>query len=286
LLHYAQRLADPVAQTSVQIFFVISGFIITSLLLKERRDTGRISISAFYIRRGCRIIPALAAVLVTVAILHLADPVSLAMASTFTCNIGNCQWAVAHTWSLSVEEQYYLIWPALLVAFNPRPHVVAAATGALLIGFLIAPYAFHANYLSFACIGTGALTAMIRPRIPYNSLAWCAIALFLLLEPLYLPPKAEVITPFAIAYLLFGCPSWAKAVLAMRPFQVVGTASYSVYLWQQLFLGRGDALPLWGFPVVVALSVLLIERPFLRAGKRLSNGEYASWSSRLTKRAG
>ena len=60
-LHYPQRLADPLAETSVDVFFVISGYIITTLLIKERAETGRITISAFYIRRICRIIPPLAA---------------------------------------------------------------------------------------------------------------------------------------------------------------------------------------------------------------------------------
>src|SRR6059058_3986530 len=107
-LHYLQRIADPLAQTSVQLFFVISGYIITTLLLDEEQKRGRISVRAFYVRRVCRIIPPLAAlfacVLVTryFGLIALDDP-SLLSSATFTCNLGlvNCGWWVAHTWSLS-----------------------------------------------------------------------------------------------------------------------------------------------------------------------------------------
>lgn len=272
-LHYAQKLAEPLAQTSVQIFFVISGYIITTLLLKERARTGRISIPAFYIRRVCRIIPPLAVVLLTVALLNWSDLPSLEMASTFTCNIGDCHWWTAHTWSLSVEEQYYLVWPMLLVAFNPKPDLILIAICAVLLGFLIAPWAFHSNYISFACIGTGALyasSAKFREGIRPNQLAWLAVVAFLTFAPLYLPAKAEVVTPFLIVYLLFATPEWVKDVLATRPVQWIGAASYSLYLWQQLFLAKNDPLPLWGLPIVVLASVLLIEQPFIRLGKRVS----------------
>lgn len=270
-LHYAQRLADPLAQTSVQIFFAISGYIITTLLLKEREAKGRISIFNFYIRRVCRIIPPLAAVLFTVAALHLADRTSLLMASTFTCNIGECQWAVAHTWSLSVEEQFYLFWPMLLVALNPKPSVLAAAIGADLFAFLLAPRAPHSNYISFACIGIGALYAMKRPQLPCKTLPWVGVCAVLVFGPLYLPAKSiQVVMPFFITYLLFAAPNWFRSVLSTRPIQIVGLSSYSLYLWQQLFLGKVSPLPLLLLPLVVALSVLLIEQPFIRLGKSVT----------------
>jgi peptidoglycan/LPS O-acetylase OafA/YrhL len=272
-LHYEQKLAEPLAQTSVQIFFVISGYIITSLLLKERLRTGHISVPAFYIRRVCRIIPPLAAVLLVLALFGWSDLPSLAMASTFTCNIGDCHWWTAHTWSLSVEEQYYLVWPMLLVAFNPRPRAILGAIVLLLLGFLVAPWAFHSNYVSFACIGIGALyasSARFREWIRPNQFAWLAVVTFLVFAPLYLPAKAAVVTPFMIVYLLFATPAWAKSILAVKPVQMIGIASYSLYLWQQLFLAKNDSLPIWGLPLVVAASVVLIEQPFIRLGKRVS----------------
>lgn len=283
--HFAQRLADPFAQTSVDLFFVISGYIITTLLLKEREKTGRISIGAFYIRRVCRIIPPLAVVLLTVAALGLADPASLAMASTFTCNIGDCQWFTAHTWSLSVEEQYYLVWPMLLITLNPRPRTILLALGVLLLAFLVMPFAWHSNYISFSCIGMGALYASspkLREWIGQHSsaVAWLLVGAFLTLAPLYLPLKAEVVTPFLIVYLLFSTPAPVKAILATPPMQLVGLSSYSIYLWQQLFLGK-EHLPLWGLPLAVFASVVLIEQPFIRLGRRLSRRTTAQPAAQL-----
>lgn len=277
-LHYPQRLASPLSQTSVQLFFVISGFIITTLLVRERQQNGSVSIAAFYVRRVCRIIPPLAAVILTVALLGLVDGPSLAMASTFTCNIGDCHWAVAHTWSLSVEEQYYLIWPMLLVAINPKPSTLALAIGIDFLAFLVAPLSWHSNYISFACIGVGALYAMNPIQFRPNIITWAGVAATLVLGPLFLPAKlVQMAAPFLIVYLLFGTPEWAKRILATRPIQVVGLSSYSIYLWQQLFLGK-DGLPLWDLPVMVALSVLLIEQPFIQLGRHLARAHAARFN--------
>jgi peptidoglycan/LPS O-acetylase OafA/YrhL len=265
-LHYPQRLADPLAETSVQLFFVISGYIITNLLLQERERTGTISISAFYIRRVCRIIPPLAAYLV--AAFSLTAAPSLAMASTFTCNIGSCDWYVAHTWSLSVEEQFYLGWPMLLVIFGTE--WLPLAIGTLLIAYLATPTVAHSNLISFSCIGIGAVYASRKVSIPPNTFAWLCVAAFLLIGPLYLPEKIKALTPLLIVYLLFGVPAWAKQILATRPVQMIGGASYSLYLWQQMFLGRDSTAPLWLLPIVVALSVLVVEQPFIRLGRFLT----------------
>lgn len=273
-LHYAQRLAGPLAQTSVQIFFVISGYIITSLLVQERDSTGAISVRAFYARRIFRIVPPLALVLLTVGAMG-EDPTNLLFASTFTCNLAQCNWPVAHTWSLSAEEQFYVVWPMLLVSVNPKPRTVILTISGLSLAFLIAPFAWHSNYISFACIGMGALYALshhLRRSVTElsNPIAWLGTVILLLLMPLYLPFKAQVMTPALIVYLLFATPAFVRKILATRPVQIVGTASYSLYLWQQLFLGAHDNLPLWALPIVVALSVLLVERPFIKLGRRLS----------------
>ena len=261
--HILQRLGTPLAQTSVELFFVISGFVITSILMNDKRG-----LLAFYVRRVCRIIPPLALLLLVVASFRLTNIRSLVMASTFTCNIGDCQWSVAHTWSLAIEEQFYFAWPAL-VPLNPRPQLVAVGIAALLLGFALSPTNFHSNYLSFACIGTGAWIAMTKPNIPASWLAWILAGVFLLFAPLYLPAAAQALTPFAIAYLLFGCPPLVKTTLATKPFQTAGGASYSIYLWQQLFLGA-NGFTLWGLPIVVIGSVFFIERPFISLGRRFS----------------
>lgn len=83
--------------------------------------------------------------------------------------------------------------------------------------------------------------------------------------------------PFLIAYVIFAGREigFVARSLAVKPIQLIGLGSYSVYLWQQLFLARPDLytkapLPIWALPIVVIASVLLIEQPFIRLGRRLS----------------
>jgi peptidoglycan/LPS O-acetylase OafA/YrhL len=119
----------------VDVFFVLSGFLITSLLLVEHRREGRVSLRAFWTRRARRLLPALFVMLVFVAVLAAwvfpARDLAALRADAFSALFYVENWhrlhapttAVNHTWSLSVEEQWYLIWPialAALLAFTRR----------------------------------------------------------------------------------------------------------------------------------------------------------------------
>lgn len=292
MLHPIPRFAGPAAETGVQLFFVISGFIITSLLLREQTRTGRVSIAAFYVRRVCRIMPPLAAYVAGLVVMALAGRIALAPgdvlpALTFTCNTGliHCDWWIAHSWSLAVEEQYYLGWPLLFVLLPAAARVrfLIAALLILSLLFVIRPPEWHGNPASFACIAIGALYALspelraIVTRLTHP-LAWLAVCAVLMVGPL--TPAARTVALFAPAltmYVLFAgrAIGWVRALLESRPLQLVGMASYSLYLWQQLFLARpdgypGGALPLVALPVMVAASVLFVERPSIRLGHRLS----------------
>lgn len=107
----------------VFIFFVISGYLITTLLLREREKTSRISLKSFYVRRAFRILPPLYWYILFLTVLWLTGHLpgmnrrELITALTFTRNyvphVG--LWAMEHFWSLCIEEQFYLIWPMLLV---------------------------------------------------------------------------------------------------------------------------------------------------------------------------
>ena len=138
----------------VEIFFVISGFLITSLLLKEQVNKGSISLKYFYIRRFLRIIPVAYLFLLTVYVLnrYLNLGVSLRsiiLAGLFTTNIGipgfrAHSWYVGHFWSLSVEEQFYLTFPFLL-AYNLNRYLKVVIVLIILVPII--------GYLGFNNVG-------------------------------------------------------------------------------------------------------------------------------------
>ena len=107
----------------VSIFFVISGFLITSLLLQEQRKRGSISLRGFYLRRAFRILPPLYFYIGVVVLLGRAGRLSfdwrdIVSSAFFFHNFTNnaTMWSVEHLWSISVEEQFYLVWPLILLA--------------------------------------------------------------------------------------------------------------------------------------------------------------------------
>lgn len=285
------RLTEPLASLGVPIFFVISGYIITTLLLREEAERGVADIPAFYIRRTFRILPPLFAYYLTLIVLALTETISLPFSSlvssaTFTCNTGivDCVWWVSHTWSLAVEEQFYLGWPLLfLLMAGQRSRLLAIAIVAMVIGLLIQAPPFQSNFLSFACIAAGALYATSESfrhvvQRASNGIVWLLVVAFLVVFPLTdLQLVARCLLPPLIVYTVFVGNQLkpVRAILESKPLQWLGLCSYSLYLWQQLFLASPSlylkaAPPLVLLPVVVIASVWLVEKPFIRLGHRLS----------------
>ena len=133
----------------VDIFFVLSGFLITSLLVGEHSRTGRISLRQFYLRRALRLLPALTAFLIVLlALVPFFQPAawrrpllhSVWISALFVGNIAKTisrpDFILPHMWSLGMEEQFYLLWPVLLFALlkmkAPRPLVMGIALGGAL----------------------------------------------------------------------------------------------------------------------------------------------------------
>ena len=145
----------------VTVFFVLSGFLITTLLLGERRRTGRVRLGSFWVKRLLRLYPALLALVVVGLLLwnwvgdykgaSLSSGEAAFIALTYTGNLFRAFWdtsqgVFAHTWSLSMEEQFYLVWPPVLVllaVLRVRRRWLLAGLGVLVIGASAASWASY-----------------------------------------------------------------------------------------------------------------------------------------------
>ena len=293
----------------VTVFFVISGYLITTLLLAEQRKTGAVSLRKFYLRRTLRIFPAffvyLAAVLALqlIGFLELRDGDLLA-AATYTMNFrAERSWWLGHTWSLSVEEQFYLLWPAA-IAFLGMAGGLRVALAAILSAPLLRVAVFYgwpsqralvdqAFPMIFDGLATGCVLAIARDRLwqdpRYRRLLESPL---MVLVPLAVV-GAYLYIPSVGVQLLVGqsvihvgvalCLDWAIRFprtligrgLNARPLVWLGTISYSLYLWQQLFLCRHHSSWITTFPqnlglafACAILSYQLIEQPLLRLRAR------------------
>jgi peptidoglycan/LPS O-acetylase OafA/YrhL len=190
----------------VDVFFVLSGYLITGLLVAEHRKTGRIDLPAFYLRRATRLYPALIAFLAAGAVIDLFDLQvagstvvwATLIAGTYITDImtytDNVTWLLyAHTWSLSIEEHFYLIWPAgLLVARRRRLDVRALAFGGalvfLVVGFLaaapprngIAYDYFQPQAHAFSLLAGCSLALVAAPRVARHLALPCLLAIAVL----------------------------------------------------------------------------------------------------------
>jgi len=156
----------------VDIFFVLSGFLITTILRTERQRTGDLSFRNFYARRFLRLAPAL---VLTCALVAVAKPAfgepfpaaDLALALSYTANwaqalYGHYMTWLNHTWSLGIEEQFYLLWPLVIVGLERRVRAPGAKAGLLLAGAAgIAVYrAWHVGVWSDERLNFGLDTRM------------------------------------------------------------------------------------------------------------------------------
>ncbi|MGH9888077.1 MAG: acyltransferase family protein, partial [bacterium] len=137
----------------VRAFFVLSGFLITTLLLRERARDGTISLRGFYLRRALRIFPAFYAYLAVLIVLRAAGTIApsnsdLAFAGTYTMNFhAERAWQVGHLWSLSVEEQFYLAWPLTLIVLGTRRALILA-----LAAIAVAPLVRMVTWVSWPAL--------------------------------------------------------------------------------------------------------------------------------------
>lgn len=312
------------AGLGVRIFFVISGYLITSLLLKERAKIGKIDVKDFYLRRIFRIFPVFYLYIIVILVIKaffasdiFTDYSLVGYASTYLWNylallhttVGheNGYWYFGHFWSLSMEEQFYLLWPLLFISLKPVS-LKKVVIGIIVImpAIRVATYFLMPNSrgqigmmlqtggdsILFGCLG-----ALIENTdnfkekwvgIIQNKFVVIASAIFIfIISPLislhfkgaYNIIFGISINNVCIMLLIFWSiyvPSKFANFLNAKPLIHIGILSYSLYIWQQLFLTNIYSSWVTQFPqnllvvfVVATLSYYVIEKPILGLKKRL-----------------
>ncbi len=284
----------------VDVFFVISGFVITGVLLRERASTGSNSIVAFYGRRARRILPAATLVIITAVIASYIVLGALGGGQT----AGDARWAsvflinvhfthegtnylssllppsvLQNYWSLAVEEQFYLVYPAVFLvvaglwrqrSLRLRIGIMLAIAAAVSLAESVVMTSSNPNTAYFStvpriwelalgglvAVGTVGLRRVPKPLA--SAASWLGLGLVLVAAFVFTPatsyPGSAVVLPVAGAALVIAGgvaePAYgAEVLLRLRPFQWLGLISYSLYLWHWPILTMaaerrgGDTLP-------------------------------------------
>ncbi len=253
----------------VRIFFVISGFIITYLFVRESDDTGTISISSFYFRRFLRLYPVNVAFVAFLFLLNYSSEIDVTgcqylTALTYTKNFACAGWIDGHLWSLAVEEQFYLVWPLFFFLLRGRG-LYAAVVALIAVAPVSRALEYHFGSRLYAlptsnsdALMIGCLLALLfRDRIDLirRLTAWrpavgrtlavtlmyvpIALSWHFLLAPLTVtlgPMLQAACAAYLIASLLSVRTGISYSVLNFSAMRGLGLISYSLYIWQQPFL--------------------------------------------------
>jgi peptidoglycan/LPS O-acetylase OafA/YrhL len=283
-------------ELGVMVFFVLSGFLITGVLNTSERTRGRIDLREFYVRRALRIFPAAYALLAFCAVGMALGWITDVTRTTFFAaalylrNIFGHGTSVDHLWSLSLEEQFYLVWPPVLVLAGCRKGLWVAAIATIAftvfrtvaIGGQLWPYAtgvfYERPWFRFDSLLIGCWFALLRlhSQTTWRNLAmrvrrlgnplWtgaAAIAWTLFGEDLPLAHPFYLTVQMIFGALMFLQSLTASTIplrklLTSSSLRIVGRYSYSLYLWQQILLVTTE--PSWGWfrKVPVNLALLMV----------------------------
>lgn len=236
--------------TGVDVFFVISGFVITAMLMREHDERGGIELRRFYVRRARRLLPALGLVMALTVVGSAIQGVWETLRTGLAAAVFNANhaliWlgdggALSHTWSLSVEEQFYFVHPLLLVAVWKRGgRLVPVLACVVAVSFVLAvavggSFAFHSMLTRAWQLCAGGLLAATGYQLAtrwagaVGLLAICACGLLFELGG-YTPVVAAL--PALATLLVLAAPFGpASGLLSWRPVTWFGDLSYSWYLW-------------------------------------------------------
>lgn len=286
----------------VDLFFVLSGFLITSLLLVEHKSTGRVRLGAFWARRARRLLPALFLVLAAIAAYAATDPPAVAtgalrgdalatlgyVANWHSIVVDHAYWdlfsapsLLAHTWSLAIEEQLYVVWPLLVVGvlrFGRRAVLVtalalgAASAVAMIVlhgaGDDTARVYFGTDTRAAAVLAGAALAAWPAARFRHAPTVGAFAGVGLGIAWATVPGTAEglyegglLLCSIAGALVVAGAlqPGALARALSVRPLRHLGAISYGVYLWHwPVFVVLDARIDLRGWPLLVLKLVVTL----------------------------
>jgi len=303
----------------VKIFFVLSGFLITTLLIKEKIKFGQINLKKFFIRRGLRIVPVLYIYLISVFFINEIFQLNL-IPSNFlgpllyinNFNFFSAIWLTGHTWSLAVEEQFYLIWPFVfrylsnslkicLIIIIIIPFIkILQHLNPQISNYILAPFFVPASsiftgvLISLSCFNSYISNKFIKQKkFKYSIFIVCIIWIYVNyyissrgIYGIYSVPFGDIFTDFCIAYLiLFSIvrkSHFIFAILNSKFLKKIGVISYSIYIWQQLFIIPKGNYPIleqyfyFPFNLILVfgfgyLSYYFFERPFLKLKNKFAN---------------
>ncbi len=296
---------DAYAHYGVRIFFVISGFLITSLLIREREETGTINLKQFYIRRAYRVLPAAYVYLVVMSVVFHESLAYkyLIIAYTFLTSYSlHSPWVLIHLWSLSVEEQFYLLWPAAMALgfIVARRFGFGALAVAPVVRFVLLQGAWHLGALWFFpavvdSLAAGCLFAMYQSELGKHRsfftwrgfpLIWAVTLSIPILHHYHYILKfwhvAGLVQVSALTIFNLGIVLCIQNAIIVRPRLLntpmviwIGNLSYGLYLWQMPFTNANVQSWATAFPqnlilamLAAAVSFYAIEQPALRLRER------------------
>jgi peptidoglycan/LPS O-acetylase OafA/YrhL len=319
LLMQSLRKFDKSGGLGVDLFFVLSGFLITALLLREQAMTGRVRLLEFYRRRALRLLPALTVFLGAQAIYSAVTNVSLSAERDSVLSVlfyFSNTWlhttpttnGLGGLWSLAVEEQFYMVWPFVFLALVPLRRrlstVVIVMTGLILAVCVHRAVLYHDGravlYLytrtstraDALLVGAFVAQLWVRGKLPKRGLtlvAWPALAWYLYIvihgvSDSFLYRGGYTLVALAIALVLCAVleTSWiVNAFLRIRPLRTLGRVSYALYIWHLLIIGYVLRIGIHWRPGARLLVAVVLTAAVVAASWVFVEQPFLRWKARL-----
>jgi peptidoglycan/LPS O-acetylase OafA/YrhL len=282
----------PYGAMGVSVFFALSGF----LIMRRLMDEGDIDLRGFYRRRAFRILPPILVYLAVIALVLRVDrgqlPASLFFYRNYLTLPASSGWYTGHFWSLAIEEHFYLLWPALLYFAGFRRARWMAPV------LVLAVAVWRAADMHYDWIGRfqpglrgwlgrtdyrldtllcGCALALWWDVVPFRRIGGTALAIAAAVAAvccqIWTPPGYLTIVAVLMALLPAATvarpESWAGRLLEWPLLAWIGRLSYSLYIWQQLFLPP-ESSGIWRMPAIflcAAISYYCVERPCIALGR-------------------